>query len=267
MICQCRFLWGPLFCQRTVIGAPLLNGDMFLLIPLWFMLLYVLQKLFFQNSQLSIKNKDELKWEKAFPACTHLPPPRCSCLPCCTVTRLMGTIDEPMATAGDNPSRDLPSQICLGSSAISRQIPEAISNAVHVSNALSPFCSEESRLIAVMGTWEGGRQGHTNPLLSFISSLEYFFSHHPSVFPTVQWKKMRKSVSKRQAVHSFSSQNISFPLIWEYLNTLIVLLKHMQRRLKRVKNQESIYTWHGNGIDRSEEHVDHLYKFCNETVF
>lgn len=46
---------------------------------------------------------------------------------CLAVTRLAGTVDELVATAGDNPLRDLPSQTCFRSSVISRQIPETIS--------------------------------------------------------------------------------------------------------------------------------------------
>lgn len=134
--------------------------------------------------QLAInkKNKDELKWEKAFPACTHLPPPHCSCLPCCAVTRLMGTMHEPVATAGDNTLRELPSQVCLRSSAISRRSLRPFPSAP-VSNALSPFRSEESRLIA-KGTCNGhvrGGQTGAYKSITIIYTIFEIFVLTPSV--------------------------------------------------------------------------------------
>lgn len=83
--------------------------------------------IFPEELAISKKNKDDLKWEKAFPAFTHLPPPHCSCLLCRTVTRQAERMNELMATKGDNPLRDLLSKICLRSSMIFRQISEAVS--------------------------------------------------------------------------------------------------------------------------------------------
>jgi len=77
-------------------------------------------KLFFQNSYLSIKNKDELKQEKVFPACSHLPPPRCSCFLCCTVMQLAERMGERVVTTGNIPLGCLLSKICLRSSVIFR---------------------------------------------------------------------------------------------------------------------------------------------------
>lgn len=84
MSCQCKFLWGLLWCQGTVISAPGLTGDLLQLIPLWF-ILYVGQKLFFQSYQWKIK----ISWsgKKLLPV--HLPRPHCSCLPC-AVMRVLG---------------------------------------------------------------------------------------------------------------------------------------------------------------------------------
>lgn len=111
--------------------------------------------------ELSVKNND-LEREKA-PAC----PPSSSTLFLFALYRREGGRDKDklVATADENPWRDLPSPNFLSSPAILRHIPEfiSISSCEHCT-ALSPFCSEHSRLIAAVD----GRvvEGHPNSPLS-----------------------------------------------------------------------------------------------------
>lgn len=129
--------------------------------------------------ELSLKNKDELKWEKAS-AC---PPSSSTSFLCALYSHRAGRDkDKLVAAADDNPPRDLPSWIFLSSPATCRHILVSISiSSLWALHSLLSAQNTAGWLQQLMGRWERGRQGH--PKTSLSSHLWNIYSHIGLSFP------------------------------------------------------------------------------------
>lgn len=136
--------------------------------------------------ELSVKNKDQLKWEKAS-----------ACLPSSSTSFLFALCSH--EGAGTRTSCCLQQTITLG------EIPSWISLSspchlqahpcVHLhlilgTTALPPFCSEKLTLIAAVNGPVGEGQTGTPKPISVISSLKCLLSHW-SVFSTAKWATLK----------------------------------------------------------------------------